>query len=141
MWRSVSDAVTNGWSESKGRRPPTSLVPLLWSLRPGQLRITHSLSVSIRARRPSRIASILFSMTVITTLVTPLYTVHASDSFITERQEDGTRKVTHKRETKIVRVKRWRGAMSYFGWATCPATRTAPEWNTLQWLQGQAQEA
>ena len=44
-------------------------------------------------------------MTVITTLVTPQFTVHASDSFITEQQDDRvTHVVTEKRGTTDLRV-------------------------------------
>jgi hypothetical protein len=80
-------------------------------------------------------------MTVITTLVTARYTVHASDSFLTVKQGDGTRKPVETKRTKIVRVEAWQGAMSYFGWATSPASNTTPEWDTLTWLQDQAQQA
>jgi hypothetical protein len=75
-------------------------------------------------------------MTVISTVITSQYTAHATDSFITVLLPDGTYEPTDKQGTKIVRVPKWRGAMSYFGWAT-----GADGWNTLAWLRGQANAA
>ncbi len=77
-------------------------------------------------------------MTVITTLVTPHFTVHATDSYLTKRQPY---ELLEKERTKIVPVRRFRGAMSYWGWATLPASNAAPEWNTIAWLREQARQA
>jgi hypothetical protein len=74
-------------------------------------------------------------MTVIATIITSRYTAHASDSFITERQKDGTFLVKETQQTKLVRVEAWRGAMAYWGLAYYG------KWNTLDWLRAKASDA
>jgi hypothetical protein len=75
-------------------------------------------------------------MTVITTLITRHCTVHATDSFITELQTDGTLKVDEAKQTKIIPVKRFRGAMAYWGLA-----KINGRWSTLDWLHEQVGRA
>lgn len=70
-------------------------------------------------------------MTVITTLFTNSCTVHASDSLLTTQQPDGSFKSHEFRESKIISVDRYRGAMSYFGLASYG------NFNTHDWLLGQ----
>jgi hypothetical protein len=74
-------------------------------------------------------------MTVIATIITSHYTVHASDSFITERQPDGSLVVKESQQTKLVRVDAWRGAMAYWGVASYQ------NWNTIDWLRAKANSA
>ena len=76
-------------------------------------------------------------MTVIVALMNRHCTVHASDSFITELQEDGTRKVRQSQRTKIVPVRHFRGAMSYWG----VGDYETHGWSTFEWLKKQAQGA
>ena len=76
-------------------------------------------------------------MTVISTLITKHFTVHASDSMISRPGSNGTRAVLEWEQTKIVRVPHFRGAMSYWGLAT----RDPFGWSTLKWLQAKAQSA
>jgi hypothetical protein len=71
-------------------------------------------------------------MTVISTIITKRLTAHASDSLITpfgkhNKEERETQK------TKIIPVRHFRGAMSYWGLAT-----TTAGWNTLDWLRDRA---
>jgi hypothetical protein len=74
-------------------------------------------------------------MSVIATLITRHYTVHATDSFLTLLEPHGNRQVVEKQKTKIVRVPAWRGAMAYWGLA-----RQEPGWNTMNWLRQRAQQ-
>lgn len=76
-------------------------------------------------------------MTVITAIVSKAGTAHASDSYITEVDENGDLKVLEDQETKIVKVEAWRGVMAYWGLATCPTY----DWCTLDWLRARANEA
>jgi hypothetical protein len=69
--------------------------------------------------------------------MTSVCTVHATDSFITERLTNDTYKVREKQRSKIVRVPHWRGAMSYWGLAEFGRDN----WSTLRWLQEGAQQA
>lgn len=75
------------------------------------------------------------TVTVISTLISRICSAHASDSFITELQTDRTYRVLESQRSKIVIVRHWRGAMAYWGLATCGT------WVTLDWLQHQANEA
>ncbi|SRR5712692_4003572 len=75
-------------------------------------------------------------MTVIATVITAHFTVHATDSFITFPKNDGTFYIKESKKTKIVPVPAWRGALSYWGLAT-----QKPDWSTLKWLQVRAQKA
>lgn len=76
-------------------------------------------------------------MTVISTVITKYGVVHASDSYLTVPQSDGTYKVVEDRKPKIVKVEPWRGAMSYWGLAEIRQDRG----RTLDWLQDRANEA
>ena len=75
-------------------------------------------------------------MTVIVTLITRYCTVHASDSFITELQPDGTCLIREAERTKIVPVEGFHGAMAYWGVAKIPS-----RWSTYDWLAKQAGRA
>ena len=76
-------------------------------------------------------------MTVISTLITRYCIAHASDSMITERQDDGTYKMVETHETKIVCVRPWAGIMTYYGLASVKELG----WSTLEWLRTQANRA
>ena len=76
-------------------------------------------------------------MTVIATVITRYCTAHASDSLITELQDDGSRKQIESKKSKIVRVKHWRGAMAYYGLAK----HDGHDWSTFDWLKDQARSA
>ncbi len=75
-------------------------------------------------------------MTAISTLIAAQYTTHATDSFLTELQSDGSRKIIEDQQTKIVRVQPFRGAMGYYGLA-----RYGTSWSTLDWLRQRANDA
>ena len=74
-------------------------------------------------------------MTVVAAIITSHYTAHASDSFITERQTNGTFIVKESQQSKLVRVEAWRGVMAYWGLAYFG------KWNTFDWLQAKANDA
>ena len=76
-------------------------------------------------------------MTVISAVITRYCTAHASDSLITELQEDGSHKPTEWKQPKIVTVSQWRGAMAYWGLAKYNAYK----WSTFDWLQERANSA
>ncbi|HEU5404276.1 MAG TPA: hypothetical protein VFU86_23200 [Terriglobales bacterium] len=76
-------------------------------------------------------------MTVISTLICDVCTVHASDSFITQRMVNGDLVPIESEESKIIRVNAWKGALSYWGLATC----SDYGWNTAEWLRNQASAA
>ena len=71
-------------------------------------------------------------MTVISTIITRRYTAHASDSLITPFG-DHEKEDREWQKTKIIPVRHWRGAMSYWGLAT-----TDQGWNTVTWLRERA---
>jgi hypothetical protein len=75
-------------------------------------------------------------MTVIATIITSHFTAHGTDSFVTRPNADGTYELLESQDTKIVRVPRWRGAISYWGLASDNAG-----WSTLKWLRDRAAEA
>lgn len=75
-------------------------------------------------------------MTVISTLITHVGTVHATDSLITSLKPDGQRESKEWEQMKIVPVRAWRGAMSYYGLAQIEGC-----WSTLDWLRDQAKTA
>lgn len=76
-------------------------------------------------------------MTVIVTVISRHCTAHATDSFITCSMADGTLEVCEEQQTKIVPVKHFRGAMTYWGLAKdCDGS-----WSTLEWLQAMSREA
>lgn len=77
------------------------------------------------------------AMTVISTLITPDFTVHASDSILAQRKPDGKNKIIETKQSKILHVKKWRGAISYWGLAKCDDYK----WNTFNWLKQQAENA
>jgi len=72
-------------------------------------------------------------MTVIATLITSACTVHASDSLLTTVQTDGSIRFMEWKQTKIVQVRPWRGAIAYYGMAGWKKG-----WRTLTWLQEKA---
>ena len=72
-------------------------------------------------------------MSVISTVISKWWTAHATDSLITELLADGSRNPIEWERSKIVPVRRWRGAMSYWGLAKCDAFG----WSTFDWLQNQ----
>jgi hypothetical protein len=74
-------------------------------------------------------------MTVISTVISRYCTVHASDSFITTSQADGRVERDETQQSKIVPVRHWRGAVSYWGLAG------NGQWSTFDWLQQQARSA
>jgi hypothetical protein len=76
-------------------------------------------------------------MTVVSAIISKVCTAHASDSFITQREIDGSYKVIESRRSKIIRVRHWRGAMAYWGLAQFNARR----WATLKWLNDRARKA
>lgn len=75
-------------------------------------------------------------MTVIASLITRRCTVHATDSLLTEKQQNGTLKALEWGKTKIIPVTAWRGAMSYWGLASVEG-----QWNILDWLKDKASMA
>lgn len=76
-------------------------------------------------------------MTVISTIINRSGTVHATDSLITVLEKDKTRTPKEWEKSKIVRVKAWRGAISYWGLAI----HKGHNWNTSEWLQEQSDSA
>jgi hypothetical protein len=74
-------------------------------------------------------------MTVNSTLITAQYTAHATDSFIATYQPDGSLRVIEAERTKIIRVERFRGAMTFYGLAQYD------RWSILDWLRARATEA
>jgi hypothetical protein len=82
-------------------------------------------------------------MTVISTIFTRHFTALASDSFITQRHADGSRTRTETKQSKLVRVREFRGAMAYWGLATLPAVPRSglSSWSTKAWLDVQARSA
>lgn len=76
-------------------------------------------------------------MTVISCLISSVGTVHASDSLITQLDQEGNRIPKEWERSKIVPVRYWRGAMSYWGLATYDRYG----WSTYDWLREQAQNA
>jgi hypothetical protein len=76
-------------------------------------------------------------MTVISCLITSLGTAHACDSLITQLGQGGNHIPREWERSKIVPVRHWRGAMSYWGLAIYDRYR----WDTYDWLREQAQSA
>jgi hypothetical protein len=74
-------------------------------------------------------------MTVICTLLTGDCIVHATDSYLTQVQRDGTLKVVESQKPKMVAVRHFRGAISFCGFAGF-ANQTM-----LDWLSTRAQQA
>lgn len=74
-------------------------------------------------------------MTVIASIITANCTAHATDSFLTQRQQDGTFSVIKDRQAKVIRVPHFRGALAYWGLAQHGT------WDTFRWLQQQANSA
>jgi hypothetical protein len=75
-------------------------------------------------------------MSVISTLITRASTVHTSDSLVTKLLPDGRYEPGVWQETKIVPVRAWRGALSYWGLSLRDG-----QWSTLQWLRDQSRRA
>lgn len=69
-------------------------------------------------------------MTVISTIITSLCTVHASDSMLTTKTACGDLETVEMERTKIIPVRPLRGAMSYWGLASCDKY----QWSTYDWL-------
>jgi hypothetical protein len=76
-------------------------------------------------------------MTVISTVITRYCTAHASDSLITELQSDGSAVPAEWERSKIVPVRHWRGAVTYWGLAKYGVCK----WSTFDFLQEQARTA
>jgi hypothetical protein len=76
-------------------------------------------------------------MSVISAVIARTCTVHASDSFITQRLENGDYQVKERQRSKIIRVPPWRGALSYWGLAQFDAR----QWSTVTWLEAFAKKA
>lgn len=76
-------------------------------------------------------------MTVISAIINKQCTVHASDSLITEAQKDKTKKVLNHKQSKIVTVRAWKGAISYWGLASYKGYK----WSTFEWLKKKAGSA
>jgi hypothetical protein len=74
-------------------------------------------------------------MTVIATLITSYGTVHATDSLISRDLPDGKREYLEYQRPKIVKVRAFRGAMSYWGLAELENM-----W-MLDWLKREAGQA
>lgn len=74
-------------------------------------------------------------MTVVSTLITSQFTAHATDSFLTEIQADGSYKIIEDQQTKIIRINHFRGAISYWGLSRFGS------WSTLDWLRRRAANA
>ena len=74
-------------------------------------------------------------MTVVAALITRHSTAHATDSFLTIVKGDGNREIVEDQKPKVVSVKHWRGALTYWGLAQYG------QWSTLDWLRRQAQVA
>lgn len=75
-------------------------------------------------------------MTVISTFITRTGTVHATDSLLTRLLSEGRYEPIEWQETKIVPVRSWRGAMSFWGLASIDG-----QWVTLEWLRRRATRA
>jgi hypothetical protein len=76
-------------------------------------------------------------MTVISTLITRHCTVHSSDSLIIRVEKNGTCTPVEWEKSKIVPVRHFRGAMSYWGLAQYDLYN----WSTFDWLTEQIQHA
>ncbi|MFB3920628.1 MAG: hypothetical protein ACE145_02850 [Terriglobia bacterium] len=76
-------------------------------------------------------------MSIVSVVITKQCTVHASDSFITKRVGRQKYEVLEKQQSKITRVPRWRGALSYWGLAGY----NGGDFSTLHWLQQRAHDA
>lgn len=74
-------------------------------------------------------------MTVISTVISRLCTVHATDSFLTRSGPGGGVEPEECEQSKIVRVPHFRGAISYWGLAE------NGNWSTFDWLRQQAGRA
>jgi len=74
-------------------------------------------------------------MTVVSAVITRHCTAHATDSLLTELMANGKRKIREDRKPKLVSVRRWRGAMTFWGLAQYG------KWSTLDWLRKQAAAA
>jgi hypothetical protein len=74
-------------------------------------------------------------MTVNVALITAKYTAHATDSFLTATQSDGSLTVIESQQTKIIRVPAFRGAMTFYGLAQYG------QWSTFDWLTLKASDA
>ena len=73
-------------------------------------------------------------MTVVSALITKHCTSHASDSLITMLHPDGKREPLEWERSKIIPVRKLRGAMTYWGLAKYDAY----QWSTFDWLTDQA---
>jgi hypothetical protein len=81
-------------------------------------------------------------MTVIATIITKHCTAHASDSFLTEKGPTGEFEVIESEATKLVKVPKFSGIISFWGFASAKdPISSKPLWNTLDWLRQQAASA
>jgi hypothetical protein len=72
-------------------------------------------------------------MTVVSAAITQHCTAHASDSFLTSLEPNGSRKTVEPEKPKLVSVKHFRGILAFWGLARCG------RWSTLDWLRRQAE--
>lgn len=70
-------------------------------------------------------------MTVISTVVTHLGVVHATDSLITTLTSDGVNTPVTWKGTKILKIQSMKGAMSFWGLARIDAKK----WSIMNWLE------
>jgi hypothetical protein len=75
-------------------------------------------------------------MTVIATMMTRSGTAHATDSLLTTRGPGGKRLPVESRETKVIPVRHFRGALAYWGYAGDDSGA-----RTVDWLRDRAAEA
>ena len=74
-------------------------------------------------------------MTVISTLLTGNCIAHATDSFLTVIQRDGSLKVVESQKPKLVAIRHFRGAVSFCGFAGYSGLRL------IDWLSRKTQQA
>ncbi len=75
-------------------------------------------------------------MSIISTVITKYCTAHATDSLLTKSRHNGAFEPLEWEQSKIISVPQWRGAMTYWGLATCEVQN----WSTFDWLKEQVKE-
>lgn len=78
-------------------------------------------------------------MTVISLLISHQCSVHATDSLITGFAQNGKREILEQQQPKIVPIKHFRGALSYWGLAEYGPQQKI--WRVYDWLKSKAQVA
>jgi hypothetical protein len=74
-------------------------------------------------------------MTVVSLVISRQCSAHASDSFLTIRNDDGSRRIIKSQKSKIVGVRHFRGAMAFWGMGKIGSSFT------YDWLKRQVQDA